>query len=55
MHSDGHTPVPSVSSRAKLGEGSTQRVSMFEEVKAGLHQARSHYVLKNMTERAETQ
>lgn len=32
MHGNGHTPVPRVGSRAKLGEGSTQRVSVCDGV-----------------------
>ena len=32
MHSDGHTAVPRVGAHAKLGEGSTQRVSVCEGV-----------------------
>ena len=37
MHSNDHTLVPRVGSRAKLSEGSTQRVSVCEGVNLALN------------------
>ena len=37
VHSNGHTLVPRVGSRAKLSEGSTQRVSVCEGVNLALN------------------